>query len=90
MAFDVFSAPTDISDNNMGDIITVGINADLNLKNDISASVFNLFGARTNRQSLEINRNRRNQDYVQRSAIMPIISSDFVNNFSKMLSESQS
>lgn len=84
----VFSAPTNISENNIGDIITVDVKADLNLKNDISASLFNLLGARTNAQSLGINRGRRNQDYMPlgRSPISP----DFIKNFSKMISENQS
>lgn len=91
LALGVFSAPTDISDNNIGDIITVGVKADLNLKNDISASLFNLLGARTNGQSIGINRNRGNQDFqpLMKRASMPSISPDFIKNISKMLSESQ-
>lgn len=36
----ISAAPTQISDNNVGDLISVKVNADLNLSNDINTSQF--------------------------------------------------
>lgn len=48
----VYSAPTDISDNNIGDIINVGINADLNVQNQIDLTSVSFEFIRRNWQAI--------------------------------------
>jgi hypothetical protein len=48
------AGPTSISDNNVGDIITVGIKADLKIKNEVDQTLVNVIGAYLNRQSIGI------------------------------------
>ena len=47
----VSSAPTQITDNNVGDIITIGINADLNLSNKVDVDIVNVIVAALNQQT---------------------------------------
>ena len=47
----VSSAPTQISDNNVGDIITVGINANLNLSNQVDMDIVNVIVGLINQQA---------------------------------------
>ncbi|KAG5683796.1 hypothetical protein PVAND_013060 [Polypedilum vanderplanki] len=60
----VSSAPTQITDNNVGDIISVGVNADLNIKNQIDATYINLLLKYLNEQKFLVNSN----DYSSRGA----------------------
>lgn len=50
----VASAPTSISDNNVGDIITVGINANLELSNHIEQNIISVIVALLNKQNLSL------------------------------------
>ncbi|CAO1437066.1 unnamed protein product [Diamesa tonsa] len=47
----VSSAPTQITDNNVGDIITIGINADLNLSNNVDVDIVNVIVGLINQQA---------------------------------------
>lgn len=47
----VSSAPTQITDNNVGDIITVGINANLNLSNQVDMDIVNVIVGLINQQA---------------------------------------
>ncbi|CAO1436664.1 unnamed protein product [Diamesa serratosioi] len=47
----VSSAPTQITDNNVGDIITVGINANLNLSNQVDMNLINVIVGLINQQA---------------------------------------
>ncbi|KAG5683802.1 hypothetical protein PVAND_013066 [Polypedilum vanderplanki] len=51
----VYAAPTKISDNNVGDIVNVGIKANLELDNSISALLASLTGKYDNDQQIKIN-----------------------------------
>lgn len=46
------AAPTSISDNNIGDIITVGIKADVKLKNEVNTDIMNVLLAYLNQQAV--------------------------------------
>lgn len=46
------AAPTSISDNNIGDIITVGIKADVKLKNEVNTDIINVILAYLNQQAV--------------------------------------
>lgn len=46
----VSSAPTQISDNNVGDIITIGVNANLNLSNQVDMDIVNVIVGLINQQ----------------------------------------
>jgi hypothetical protein len=48
------AAPTSISDNNIGDIINVYVNANLQVSNDIDQTLVNVIVAALNRQLVEI------------------------------------
>jgi hypothetical protein len=48
----VYSAPTDISDNNIGDIVNVGVNADLTVSNQIDFTSLSLEVIRRNWQAI--------------------------------------
>lgn len=39
---EIYSAPTDISDNNVGDIVNVNIDAEASIKNEINASIISI------------------------------------------------
>lgn len=36
------AAPTDISENNLGDIVNVNVNADANIRNEVNARIINV------------------------------------------------
>lgn len=46
--------PVSISDNNVGDIVTVGVNANLSLKNEINQNIINIIVALLNQQGIVI------------------------------------
>lgn len=46
------SAPVQISDNNVGDIITVGINANAVLSNQVDANIINVIAGLINQQAI--------------------------------------
>lgn len=48
------AAPTSISDNNIGNIVTVGINANVELSNKIDQTLINLIYARLNQQGIRV------------------------------------
>lgn len=48
----VYTAPTSISDNNIGDIITVGIKANVSLQNEVNQSIVNVLLAYLNQQAI--------------------------------------
>lgn len=48
----VCAAPTSISDNNIGDIVTVDLNANLTLDNNIQQNIFSVIAALLNQQSV--------------------------------------
>lgn len=50
----VWSAPTKISDNNIGDIINVYVNADLKVSNEIDQTFVNVIVALLNQQGIAI------------------------------------
>lgn len=50
----VASAPTSISDNNVGDIITVGINANVELSNHVEQNIISVILALLNQQALVV------------------------------------
>lgn len=39
-----FAGPINVSDNNIGDIVTVGVNANLNITNRIDQNIINIIG----------------------------------------------
>ena len=90
LAVGVFSAPMQISDNNIGDIITLGVKADLNLTNQIDATKMDLMAQFRNLQNVGIGGGRNLRQGPQKSAFnMPAISPEMFQNFAKLLSESQ-
>ncbi|CRL04165.1 CLUMA_CG017276, isoform A [Clunio marinus] len=50
----VYSAPVQVSDNNVGDIVTVGINANAKIKSDINQDIFSVIAAFKNYQSIRL------------------------------------
>src|SRR4051812_17445991 len=52
----VASAPTSISDNNVGDIITVGINANVELSNHVEQNIISVILAYLNQQAIVVGR----------------------------------
>lgn len=94
LAVGVYSAPTDISDNNMGDIITVGVKADLDLNNQIDATVIDFLAQFAQLQNIGIGGGGGRNDYLgslphKAANKMPAISPEMFQNFAKLLSESQ-
>lgn len=91
LAVGVFSAPTQISDNNIGDIITVGVKADLNLNSQIDATIVDFLAQFRNLQNVGIGGGSRNLNpFSQKTAFkMPALSPETFQNFAKLLSESQ-
>jgi hypothetical protein len=50
----VYAAPTSIQDNNIGDIVTVGINLKANITNKIDQDIVNVIVALLNQQGIVI------------------------------------
>lgn len=95
LAVSALSAPTQITDNNIGDIITVGVKADLELDNKIDATLVNLLASFYNNQKIKIG---GGYDYDNDNGIlgnkgagasMPSISPEMIQNFAQLLSQSQ-
>lgn len=74
------AGPTQITDNNVGDIITVGVNANLDIDNKIDATLVNVLVEILNRQLLRVNPSgiRGNSE--------PSISPELIQNVVQMLS----
>lgn len=92
LAVGVCSAPMQVSDNNIGDIITLGVKADLNLTNQIDATKFDFLAQFRNLQNVALGGGggRNLSPNSQKSAFnMPAISPEMFQNFGKLLSESQ-
>lgn len=51
----VVSSPTSISDNNIGDIVTVGVNAKMELSNESNQNIISIIVALLNRQDDDVN-----------------------------------
>lgn len=51
---DVYAAPTQISDNNIGDIVNVYVNANLKVINKINEDMVNVIVGILNRQSIDV------------------------------------
>lgn len=58
----VYAAPTSISDNNIGDIINVGINADIKIDNKVDQDIVNVILAYLNQQAIVIAPNLPGED----------------------------
>lgn len=76
------------SDNNIGDIVNVGVKADLNLKNDIDVDIYTLLASLYNKQVIGIG---VDPDFdlgipygKQKSGV---ISPEMIQNFAKLLSQ---
>jgi hypothetical protein len=52
IAFIVMAEPVKISNNNVGDIVTVGVNANVQLSNEIDVNIVTLLAALLNQQAL--------------------------------------
>lgn len=50
----VSAAPVSVSDNNIGNIVTVGVNANLSLKNEINQDIINVIVALLNQQAIVV------------------------------------
>lgn len=50
----VAAAPINVSDNNVGDIITVGVNANLDISNQVEQNIIGVILALLNNQSLTV------------------------------------
>ena len=57
----VCASPTSISDNNVGDIVSVGVNANLEISNKIEQNIISILVGILNQQGIIVGRNR-NED----------------------------
>jgi hypothetical protein len=56
------AGPISVSDNNVGDIVTVGVNANLSLNNEINANLVSVIAAILNQQAIVVAANGNSLD----------------------------
>jgi hypothetical protein len=76
----VCAGPTSISDNNIGDIVTVGIKADIDISNKVEQTLVNVILAYLNQQGIFV----RGPDGEQDPRPLPAAEESPIDNFSKM------
>lgn len=84
----VFAGPISVSDNNIGDIVTVGINANLNLSNQVDQDIVNVIIALLNQQAIAVAPSAETNDAAPASVEtpkLPEISHEMVEKFKALL-----